>query len=111
MKKNQTTTASRSQAPADAVMALAAAAMLGQLLESRWYRSAPAHARATDPAIEIIGVEYRDVFTSIGGGVGGGATDRRPFLIGRVEVGGIPAKLALRLDFGVGGFVVEEGEE
>lgn len=96
--------------PADAVMALAAAAMLEQLKESRWYSTAPQQARVSDPVIEITGVEYRNVCVTVGGGLGGVSSGRKPFLVGRVEVGGIPAKLALRLDFGIGGFVVEEGE-
>jgi hypothetical protein len=92
------------------VMDLAAAAMLEELKESRWFQSAPAQARAEDPTIEITGVEYRDVCTTIGGGLGGGSTYKMPFIVGQVEVGGISAKLALRIDFGVGGFLVLEGE-
>lgn len=111
MKKNTATAGAKFKTPADAMMALAATAMLDQLKDSRWYRSAPANARATDPAIEIIGIEYRDVLTSVGGGLGGSISDSKPFLVGRVDVGGVQAKLALRLDFGIGGFVVLEGEE
>lgn len=69
-----------------------------ELKESRWYQSAPEQFRTSEPQITVLGVENREVYTSIGGGLGGGATHKKPFLIGHVEVGGIRAKLALRLD-------------
>lgn len=105
------TKTSAATSPADALLALAVAAMRDELKQARWYQTAPAQFRTSEPEITIVGVENREVYTSIGGGLGGGATHQKPFLIGQVEVGGIRAKLALRLDFGMGGFVVEEGEE
>jgi hypothetical protein len=111
MKKLETAAAAAPQTPGDAIMVLATAATLDQFKESRWYKSAPSHARATDPAIEIVGIEHRQVFASVGGGLGGSMSESKPFLIGRTQLGGLHAKLALRLDFGIGGFVVLEGEE
>lgn len=109
MKTNKDTVMNATATVGETVMALAATAMLEQLKESRWYKTAPPSARASDPVIEIMGVEYREVFSSIGGGLGGSFSERKPFLIGHVEVGGVPAELALRLDFGTGGLVVQEG--
>ena len=86
-KKRQVAAPAAQHSPADAMMAIAMA------------------------DIEITGIEYRNVVTSIGGGLGGSFTESKPFLVGRVAVGGIPAKLAMRVDFGAGGFIVLEGED
>lgn len=88
------------------MLALATAAMLDQLKESRWYRSAPAAARQFEPEIEITGVEFRKVRFSEG--IMSMSFVEKPFLTGKVTVGGITAQLALRLDFGMGGLVVDE---
>lgn len=91
------------------VMKLAKAAMLEQLKESRWYQTAPAAARQLEPVIELTGIELRKVFLSIGI-LPAGAVEK-PFLVGKVTVGGISARLALRLDFGNGGLAVDEYTE
>ena len=110
MRKNSESTKSNTGSPANTVLNLALAAMREELLLSRWYLTAPAKFRVAEPEITVVGVETRDVYTTIGGGLGGSAKHKKPFLVGQVVVGGISAKLALRLDFGVGGFVVEEGK-
>jgi hypothetical protein len=95
------------ESPAEALMALAKASMLDRLKESRWYRTAPESARATEPEITIVGIEQREVAMSMG--ILPMGRENRPHLVGRVELAGITAELSMRLDFFTpGGFALNE---
>jgi hypothetical protein len=91
---------------AEKLMDLAAAHVIDGIKNSKWFLTAPERFRRVDPEIEISGIEYHSVFTS-SGGLSTGSYDA-PFLCGETEVGGIKASFRLRLDFGTGGFVINE---
>ena len=86
--------------------ALAQEEALSLLIESDWYRSAPAQFRQTEPVIKFTGIEHHPVFASIGGLSAGSRS--APFLCGKTQVGGIVASVRLRLEFGGGGLVIDE---
>lgn len=88
------------------IVELAQAAAIAELKESRWFQSAPEKFRDQEPEIEFTGIEYNEVSMSSGGLITG--TRMAPFICGETVIGGIHAKIRLRLDFGIGGFVVEE---
>ncbi len=88
------------------MLKLAKAEMVRQFVESRWFLTAPKEARSATLQIEIVGIEERQVELSEGLIAMGGVM--MPFLVGVATVGGIQAKVWLRLDYGRGGLVVEE---
>lgn len=85
---------------------LATAHIIDGIKNSKWFLTAPAKFKVAEPPIAIAGIEYHPVFTSTGG-LSTGSYDA-PFLCGETEVGGIKASFRLRLDFGTGGFVINE---
>lgn len=90
----------------DEILRIAHAVALSELKESRWFQSAPEKFREQEPGIKFTSIEYHAVTMSSGGLNTG--TRSAPFICGETIVGGISAKIRLRLDFGIGGFVVEE---
>lgn len=87
---------------------MAKRAILGELKESNWFKTAPAAARAVEPEITLIGIEEHEVFASMG--VVSLGSRMRPFVVAETVVGGIKTRLRLRIELGGGGLVIGDEE-
>lgn len=91
---------------ADDILALAELAMKEQFTASFWFTSAPASVRSPAPRIATVGIEQR-VVSSLEGNSGLDVSHTAPFLIGETKVGGNTIRLALQLEFGRTGLIIE----
>ena len=79
------------------------------LVETRWYRSAPAELRQIGPKVTLEGIEYHPVYSSMGG-MSAGAQEA-PFIVFHAVVGQYKAIFRTRMDFGKGGLVLMDEEQ
>lgn len=79
------------------------------LMETRWYRSAPAELRQLGPKVTLDGIEYHPVYSSMGGM--SASAQEEPFIVFHAVVGKYKATFRMRLDFGKGGLVMMDEDE
>lgn len=91
-------------AVAAAMVALALARAREELVETKWYRTAPVDYRAGPPDVRLLRVEDFHVFTSQGG-IGTGKY-LAPFLVAEATVGPFKATFRVRLEVGRGDLVM-----
>lgn len=85
---------------------MARAVLLEELKQSTWFRTAPKDAQAIEPVITLLGIEHHPVQLSMG--IVSMGRQMKPFVVGETVVGGIKARIRVRLDIGNGGIVVDE---
>lgn len=85
---------------------MARSVLLEELKQSKWFRTAPKEAQAVDPVITLLGIEQHPVHVSRG--IVSMGKQMKPFVVGETMVGGLKARIRVRLDLGAGGIVVDE---